>query len=1117
MLKSLTYMGFRRFPLTFTGVPELDKTSRPVGFERELAQLMDVVEKLLNSKLNENLLVVIVGEYGWGKTELLDYFVSIVTEKYNGKVEIARVPLTFNLSSQHIVNLIRKRSGKPLILIIDEADEIVRALSLRKVTGDGKDVERVLTELSSIIRALLEPRQYSGVIGLPLEKLRNMLIILSVTPQVYYGILKSYVPDIFDVSVGRIFREIVLRSETPLWLYDAIIQEKLKAASTPSRLREIERGRIDPLSPLKFEYLASLYYIIERNEKRMPSPRTLLKYTAKLLDMVLKHGKLDLEIFLRFLRELSAEITIIKEILTRVEEVEQSHDDHDVAKILQLMELIPIPLTENFIFEQVKTSKSVLESLIKIGEVHEVKLVRVKLSDKATLKELNEIRIKRGLEPIDIIDDREISLRIDDYFTRYESEPVIYFVASDEEILKIAEKRGLKIINAYALKRRRVLENTVDSSSIDEVRKLIRRVLTDVVDPLKFLEKLTSITYGKPKVCGKLREGVYFCYTTTSGLGLRTLSVLLQLENSSELNTAKSVIDEIVHECYLKYGNDELCFDIMSIVVYCPRHELETNIIDKICREPWKVSTLDRSQFVNIHIVDSSSIEKYRCSIIGGELITQFKNVPEKYSHYVKYYNDLKEKVDSFLKRCSDYILKNLTLAVRRSRGSKSEIIRDIVEAWIKGDKIIDQPDVWKDSEGRAKISNVELLLYNFLKERSICKVSQRDLEKIIRRLFPTFLWKDFREKDLIELCKLRGLLIEVEHGKFAPYSPSIAKSVLAKKLDELRRIEKSSKRRMELKLGEHRIEMEVQLTSSETLASIAKVRQLVADLANLDDSEDSLRRFARVMLYVSDIEIDLKREVQNSEIILKKVEDSLKKINDEYSIVMEYVNDIGKYMPKVAKRILENINNEIESIFKILSTYDTISAEELYEYVRRVGEKITMFELEYGKLSDMLRRLCEICEKVKNIDNNIMSEVSRSLRQLDLKFSRDSTFNVDKIVKELEKLYNNVSGKVSSRLAKVYRRAEALRRLVKAFCTSGVYNGDLCLIDLTSTEKVLSIESKIISELSKLLGDQVEDAIKIAEIGDEVTVDNLDERGRAVLERLCELGIVRKVYRFLT
>ncbi|NPA70455.1 MAG: hypothetical protein GXO26_06565, partial [Crenarchaeota archaeon] len=200
-----------------------------------------------------------------------------------------------------------------------------------------------------------------------------------------------------------------------------------------------------------------------------------------------------------------------------------------------------------------------------------------------------------------------------------------------------------------------------------------------------------------------------------------------------------------------------------------------------------------------------------------------------------------------------------------------------------------------------------------------------------------------------------------------------------------------------------------------------------------------------------------------------------------------------------------------------ILSTYDVINAEELYEYVRRIGEKISMLELEYAKLSDVLRRLCDICEKAKNIDANIMNEVSKALKQIDIRFSREQAINIDKIVKELEKLYNNVSGKVSSKLAKIYRQAEALRRLVRAICVAGIYDGDICSIDLSNVENIVSIRDKIIQELRKVLRDYVDDAIRIAEIGDEVSLEDLDERGKAVLERLCELGVVRRVYRFLS
>ena len=115
---TLAELGFKYFPLTHSGVPEIVKESRPVGFEEELTQLLDAVNYFVNTQLNENLLVVVVGEYGWGKTELLDYFVHVVRERFRDKVEIARVPLTFSLSVKHIVDILKKRSGKPLILIV---------------------------------------------------------------------------------------------------------------------------------------------------------------------------------------------------------------------------------------------------------------------------------------------------------------------------------------------------------------------------------------------------------------------------------------------------------------------------------------------------------------------------------------------------------------------------------------------------------------------------------------------------------------------------------------------------------------------------------------------------------------------------------------------------------------------------------------------------------------------------------------------------------------------------------------------------------------------------------------------------------------------------------------
>ena len=146
--------------------------------------------------------------------------------------------------------------------------------------------------------------------------------------------------------------------------------------------------------------------------------------------------------------------------------------------------------------------------------------------------------------------------------------------------------------------------------------------------------------------------------------------------------------------------------------------------------------------------------------------------------------------------------IENLTLGIRRVRYSKSEAIREIVDAWIRNDKILDQPDVWRDEDGKAKISTVEKLLYTYLKARySNNKLNIREIERIIRRLFPTHLWRDFREKDLVELCKLRGLIIEIEDDRYVPYSPSIAKLVIARYVNRVKDLEGKFSRDVELKL----------------------------------------------------------------------------------------------------------------------------------------------------------------------------------------------------------------------------------------------------------------------------------------------------------------------------
>ncbi|WP_243679867.1 hypothetical protein [Vulcanisaeta souniana] len=62
--------GFIDRPLNPSGVPPIERRYSPVGFEGELERVKTAINAFL--KGSDNIAVVIVGQYGWGKSELLD-------------------------------------------------------------------------------------------------------------------------------------------------------------------------------------------------------------------------------------------------------------------------------------------------------------------------------------------------------------------------------------------------------------------------------------------------------------------------------------------------------------------------------------------------------------------------------------------------------------------------------------------------------------------------------------------------------------------------------------------------------------------------------------------------------------------------------------------------------------------------------------------------------------------------------------------------------------------------------------------------------------------------------------------------------------------------------------
>ncbi|WP_243679868.1 hypothetical protein [Vulcanisaeta souniana] len=132
-----------------------------------------------------------------------------------------------------------------MLLLIDEADEVSRAVELSNALSpsDAGKVRDLVIKLGSLIRALIEPRNYKDVFGIDPRRLSRVMVVLAFTPQLYYNILKNMVPDVFDITRGgRVYMEVVLDERMPLWLYEAMLLQRFNAYSTDERLDLVKKA-----------------------------------------------------------------------------------------------------------------------------------------------------------------------------------------------------------------------------------------------------------------------------------------------------------------------------------------------------------------------------------------------------------------------------------------------------------------------------------------------------------------------------------------------------------------------------------------------------------------------------------------------------------------------------------------------------------------------------------------------------------------------------------------------------------------------------------------------------------------------------------------------------------
>ncbi|MEM3996488.1 MAG: hypothetical protein QXP31_05430, partial [Pyrobaculum sp.] len=307
--------AFVDLPFSPSGVTHLVRLHRAVGFEKEVQQLLEVLKVVKTS--NNNVLAVVVAPYGWGKSELLDELENVAVEE---GFDVVRTALS--LEKDFVIDVSAKKQDKPMLVLIDEADEISRVVAAHKLGAlSDERFMSLLQKTATYIRALLEPRSYARILGNP-ERFNKVAIVVALTPQLYYTILKNVIPDVFDLTTGRVFREIVIDTRYPFWQFVETVKQRLWAYSTPERIKKVESGDLDPLSPFTLAELAALYNLARK--KGEAAPRPLMKYAARLLQYKTEGRRLaDL------LREEGIDADVDDEVL----ELAFSGMPHDIDKL----------------------------------------------------------------------------------------------------------------------------------------------------------------------------------------------------------------------------------------------------------------------------------------------------------------------------------------------------------------------------------------------------------------------------------------------------------------------------------------------------------------------------------------------------------------------------------------------------------------------------------------------------------------------------------------------------------------------------------------------------------------------------------------------------------------
>jgi len=150
----------------------------------------------------------------------------------------------------------------------------------------------------------------------------------------------------------------------------------------------------------------------------------------------------------------------------------------------------------------------------------------------------------------------------------------------------------------------------------------------------------------------------------------------------------------------------------------------------------------------------------------------------------------------------------------------------------------------------------------------------------------------------------------------------------------------------------------------------------------------------------------------------------------------------------------------------------------------------------------------------------------TRLLQDVDLMARTGLIQGLDKLTSLLEECYKVLSSRISEKLSRLYEEVDRARLVVQWVCGKDNVSkllkscAEVSSLDNMSLDQLRKVVNEIVSELSAKTGIKPEHILKLGLIRGQVTLEDVAgrlgvdvETARVILDKLSELGLVKKLY----